>query len=87
MYPWVTPLYRIKNAVFLHTAEALTVLLAEIFVHFIGSVDEIVISAVPKRDIILLVIQRDRMLFNLDSRKHDDAIVEKNAVNAENSLF
>ena len=24
---------------------------------------------------------------NLDSRKHDDAIVEKNAVNAENSLF
>ena len=23
----------------------------------------------------------------LDSRKHDDAIVEKNAVNAENSLF
>ena len=25
--------------------------------------------------------------FNLDSRKHDDAIVEKNAVNAENSLF
>ena len=26
-------------------------------------------------------------VFNLDSRKHDDAIVEKNAVNAENSLF
>ena len=24
---------------------------------------------------------------NLDSRKHDDAIVEKNAVNAEKSLF
>ena len=27
------------------------------------------------------------MSSNLDSRKHDDAIVEKNAVNAENSLF
>ena len=29
----------------------------------------------------------DEQVINLDSRKHDDAIVEKNAVNAENSLF
>ncbi len=32
-------------------------------------------------------IHESKEICNLDSRKHDDVIVEKNAVNAENSLF
>ena len=53
---------RIQTAC-LHTAEALTTLLAEILVHFIGGVDEVIVTAVPEGHIILLIVQRNRVLF------------------------
>ena len=43
---------------------------------------EVVILACVLYPLYLLIFA-----YILDSRKHDDAIVEKNAVNAENSLF
>ena len=48
-------------------------------------------SAFYDKDVLNILLigtdERNEHFYNLDSRKHDDVIVEKNAVNAENSLF